>query len=290
MTTELSDLELAKLQEYIMRNNTFRRFMSKNQTKSVIEQIQKNKKEHRNLIIEFLGETGTGKSYSSIALGLRTDPNLNVDKIVFTMRDLIESAPKLYNGKPITLINDEQIHTFGIGSYRIRSQFSDFLETIRKKEISIFRNSPTRKFNIDSDLSHFIFVTFGGFIDKHEETNRVAICDNSFNCLGFVEFDNPAKTNPKLIKAYEKKKDAFLNDLMGNDAESTFMRDAKKLMESHEFNDFLAGVNKVSREDLFNFVDYMRPELRRGNEASEILSALMFCMKMGSKFNEKLYR
>ena len=38
---------------------------------------------------EFPGETGSGKSLSSIRLAERVDPNFNVDRIVFTVQDFL---------------------------------------------------------------------------------------------------------------------------------------------------------------------------------------------------------
>ena len=46
-------------------------------------------KKNRNLIALFIGDTGSGKSLSSIRLAEAVDPNFNVDRIVFTVKDFI---------------------------------------------------------------------------------------------------------------------------------------------------------------------------------------------------------
>ena len=45
--------------------------------------------ENRNANLIFVGDTGSGKSYSAIYLGEQVDPNFSVDRIVFTTRDFI---------------------------------------------------------------------------------------------------------------------------------------------------------------------------------------------------------
>lgn len=285
---DLTDLEYARFRRMLEVKPSFKNFLRKNKTDAFLREMNKIKKDKRNLLAEVVGETGTGKSYSSIALALRNDSEFSADKIFFTQRDLIEKARDVYAGKPITLINDEQTKIIGIGTYRILSQYNDFLETIRKKQISIVRNSPTRKHYVNMNLSHYLLQTFSGFIDEKRGILRAALCDNLFYCLGFVEFSNPVVAAPDLIKKYEKKKDKFLDEMLHDGSESTFLRDAEKLLNSSEFRQFADNNKKLSREDLFNFVDFMRPELKRGNEAVEVLSSLIFKIKM-SEYAYKLF-
>ena len=47
--------------------------------------IQKN----RNVIALFIGDTGSGKSLSSIRLAERVDSSFNVDRIVFTVQEFV---------------------------------------------------------------------------------------------------------------------------------------------------------------------------------------------------------
>lgn len=284
----LSELEKEKFEVRTVRNPSLKNFLRKNKTTAFLNQLDKLKVDKRNLLAEFIGKTGTGKSYSSIALALRNDPEFSADKIFFTQRELIEKTGELYKNKPITLINDEQVRNFGVGTYRIMSQYNDFLETIRKKQISVIRNSPTRKTNVSMNLSHFLIETFEGFIKLKDGILRAALCDANSHCFGYVEFSNPEVTAPKLIKAYEKQKDVFLAKSLGEGNESIFMRDADRLLISSEFIEFAENNKKLSRSDLFNFVDFMRPELNRGNEAVQILEAFIFKIKM-SKYVTKLY-
>ncbi len=44
---------------------------------------------NRNVIALFVGQTGSGKSYSAIRLAERVDPNFSVDRIVFTVEDFM---------------------------------------------------------------------------------------------------------------------------------------------------------------------------------------------------------
>ena len=50
----------------------------------LLQWIRNRIRKNRNLIALFIGDTGSGKSLSSIRLAERVDPNFNVDRIVFT--------------------------------------------------------------------------------------------------------------------------------------------------------------------------------------------------------------
>ena len=52
--------------------------------------IQRRIKENRNANLVFVGDTGSGKSYSSISLAEKIDPNFTADRIVFTTLDFLK--------------------------------------------------------------------------------------------------------------------------------------------------------------------------------------------------------
>lgn len=52
--------------------------------------IQRRIKENRNANLVFVGDTGSGKSYSSISLAEKIDPNFSADRIVFTTLDFLK--------------------------------------------------------------------------------------------------------------------------------------------------------------------------------------------------------
>ncbi len=55
----------------------------------LLQWIRNRIRKNRNLIALFIGDTGSGKSLSSIRLAERVDPNFNVDRIVFTVDDFL---------------------------------------------------------------------------------------------------------------------------------------------------------------------------------------------------------
>jgi predicted Zn finger-like uncharacterized protein len=55
----------------------------------LLQWIRNRIRKNRNLIALFVGDTGSGKSLSSIRLAERVDPNFNVDRIVFTVQDFL---------------------------------------------------------------------------------------------------------------------------------------------------------------------------------------------------------
>ena len=60
----------------------------------LLQWIRNRIRKNRNLIALFIGDTGSGKSLSSIRLAERVDPNFNVDRIVFTVKDFLELVNK----------------------------------------------------------------------------------------------------------------------------------------------------------------------------------------------------
>lgn len=52
--------------------------------------IQRRIKENRNANLVFVGDTGSGKSYSAISLAEKIDPNFTADRIVFTTLDFLK--------------------------------------------------------------------------------------------------------------------------------------------------------------------------------------------------------
>ena len=55
----------------------------------LLQWIHRRIKKNRNLIALFIGDTGSGKSMSSIRLAERVDPNFSVDRIVFTVKEFL---------------------------------------------------------------------------------------------------------------------------------------------------------------------------------------------------------
>ena len=56
----------------------------------LLQWIRNRIKKNRNLIALFIGDTGSGKSYSSIRLAETIDPGFSVDRIVFTVEDFMK--------------------------------------------------------------------------------------------------------------------------------------------------------------------------------------------------------
>jgi len=56
----------------------------------LLQWIRNRIRKNRNLIALFIGDTGSGKSMSSIRLAERVDPNFSVERIVFTVKDFLE--------------------------------------------------------------------------------------------------------------------------------------------------------------------------------------------------------
>ncbi len=119
--------------------------------------------ENKNFIVIFVGETGSGKSYSALALAEMIDPNFDISKVVYTPEEFFEVLDRV--GKGEVVIFDEA----GVGVparewQTIQNRLMSYvLQVFRYKNIGVIFTTPSSDF-IDKHvklLCHYQILVLG---------------------------------------------------------------------------------------------------------------------------------
>lgn len=213
------------------------------------EYVHKRIRENKNFMCCITGATGSGKTYSALRFGERWDKNFKPENIVFTPQDFIT----LLNGgtlkKGAVIVADE----FGVSmnSRNWQSQSNQMLnyilQTFRSKNYIVLFTSPDFGF-IDSSarkLFHCHMMTQGINLKKKECTLKPLMLQvnqtngdiyRKFLQVAFgkkrdikrinrIDVSLPSK---ELIKAYEIKKENFVDQLNKEIEEKLFANENKQ--------------------------------------------------------------
>jgi hypothetical protein len=159
----------------------------------------------RNISIEIWGEQGTGKSYSGLTLAYNWI-GTNA-KWYFYKDDVIKNLNLVK--PPFTCLLDEQNESgnFGLGSWRIATEYEGFLETMRKRQISFINCCPVSKI---LPICNYGIETF--YIDTKTKLVNAILYDRDGRGLGRIKIEHPE--NYMNLGEYENDKDAFLDKIL----------------------------------------------------------------------------
>lgn len=256
----------------------------KNMSEALRAKIQKFKKQKRNFLGTIQGSTGSGKSYTmlSIAHLISGSEGFPIENIFFRLSDAIRSFDKLEPGE--TILIDERTRIWGAGSHRIAAEWQNFTEVIRKFQINILNSTPREMMDV---LYTNRFETMPCQIDYVKEFARVAIQDQKKNTLGWIAVRHPKHTvGEKFINEYEKRKDAFLLDIMKHSDKGHIRSLADEFMEGQEYKYLLERFPSGPKYNMiFEAVDQKYPHLQRNQEVAEIARKVEYVqvMELGMK-------
>lgn len=176
-----------------------------------------------------VGEVGTGKSWSSIAIAERLDPSFNVDRVYFDIKSLLKDLKSNKIKATQAVILDEA----GVNASNRDSYMSDtnkvisFLnQTWRLKRIICFWTVPnisfidkgTRgSFNMIFETKRILksknrVVISGKNIQVNQQSGKVYM-KNWYDGANIIQYKCP-KPSLKLRRDYETKKEMFFNNLV----------------------------------------------------------------------------
>ncbi len=217
-----------KASEYFQPEEVENEYDNTHLEKSIwlIPYIRKRINENRNFIALFVGDTGSGKSYSAISLAEQIDPNFSVDQIVFTVQDFVHLLNHADMPKASCIIFDDA----GLGiNARLWQQlsvriFGMITQAYRFKQYITLITTPKMNFieKQSRQLIHLIFEATGkqGIMKPYrpfpspynpEQTWRkypTKTVDNRTITITSVRFKLPSE---KLRNAYEQKKMDYMN-------------------------------------------------------------------------------
>ena len=212
------------------RDSTFYRVIDNDYTSTMLETFneRKDKKGEMSFIASVFGSQGSGKSYMAISCCAYLDDDFTSDNIYFDYNKLVYDRKNI---RPHTaILMDEQLASFGVDSVRVNIILTGLKEQLRKRGIHFFFCSPVLR--EESQSSMYTIETL--FIQNQEcfcayRTNR------GLN-LGYVRVHHPLQyVNKEMLKAYEKKKDAHLDSLLGKDTTDDTSDRADMIIKDKKF-------------------------------------------------------
>jgi len=216
---------------------------------------------NKNALYTVSGPTGSGKSWSGLSICLLADPNFNVDKCVFTAKELMDlmSSDKLTSGSTV-LFDEAGVEMNSRTWNSITNKVLNYLiQTFRFRNIILIFTSPYLDF-IDSatrKLFHAEFETLS--IDEKKELCELKPKLLQYNSerrkfyrkylrvrtkKGYIPLKKWKVPKPpkKLIEEYEIKRKDFtrkLNERIMADLKRAQQKKRPKYMHTCEFCDYI---------------------------------------------------
>jgi len=230
----LSKMKRLELMAWMRNNPTFKRAtnprwdITKSFTRQLIE--RRDSKIPQNNILEIIGQTGSGKSESAIALCEQfIKKNGRKLFISFSSQEFIGMAKRMKPGD--CLLKDEQAKRVGQGSIREKLAELNLEEITRKSQRNFVFASPTMRLH---GAIHYRLYTL--MMDIENKCNRLAVIHPATNtCLGWmvVHILDP---NPYRA-AYDARKDEYIEEVVtGRLKNNALVRIAQGFVDDERFN------------------------------------------------------
>lgn len=301
---DLSDLkeytpkiDLDLIQRRFNEEYSFQTYFPHNSTKEILDKMEFQYSHDQNFIINSHGQPRSFKTYNNFSLPLQTShPIEDIETVFFRLEDLNEYAPHLHPCDSI--LSDEHDEAFGVGAKRLELEYVRMVETLGKRKINWFITSP-----IARARKHAYFLIRALRLADYRETINVKdaetgknrkegvigyseLTDNKDNTIGHLRVINPRILNNKLIDAYEKKKDDFLDSVQRKNTGDYLSEMAYIVIDTDLFKAFeskLKASAKKKKKEFFGMsfhtileiVNEKYPELRRNIEAQTIARKIM---------------
>ena len=189
---------------------------------------------NKNIIIEIVGEPGSGKSYSGSTIALFCNSVMNVPftikNFAWTNTDFIESVSTFQ--KRNTIVKDEQPRAiYGEGSVIEQVTMQDIEEIIRKAQINMVFISPESR-SWHSGV-HYILQTFDMSYTNRTNTLLVhpSTDHNLTEPIGAIILKHPVDAYPSfkpVLDQYEALKDEFISDATNQTSRAKFFMNLQK--------------------------------------------------------------
>lgn len=277
-----------------MRRNAFPTFelVEENDETSALEDWCRHRIQRRtaNVVLELVGRTGDGKSYSMLSLiafvmslhGKDVSREDIVNKLCFDIEEALEAKEHLDSPGDF-IARDEVPYEGGVGAMRQQQEWGNLAETIRKKQVHLFLATPTRK-----PLSVSMWVLEPIRMSSEDEVVLLALATNERRFLGHVIISHPKEfISEEAIQEYERIKNEFLNEIEGREAGGHIDEMAEELIEEYGLRLMRRGdslwkfaverdgeLEELNNSDVEELAVELHPVLgNRGNELDNVVSS-----------------
>lgn len=228
------------------------------------------------MLVSIVGQQGSGKSLSAISMCCFMDPTFDVSRIFFSYEELVNARHLLKENTAVLV--DEQSELFGLDSHRISIILQNLKEQLRKKSIHFFFCAPT--LYPESKTSMYIIECM--FIDYGTEECYAALKTRDELTLGHIAIPHPLKrledgttlASKELMDAYQKKKDAHLEKILGKKNVDMYEEWAEGVMKDPFFRKaeriYVKKMGYVPQGTLIQIINKIRPEFNAGVAVMEI--------------------
>jgi len=239
--------------------------------------------EHANVVMENIGRTGTGKSYTNMTLACQTDAKFSPKRnIHYSIETILNSPYK--SEEPISWMLDELARSWGIGSWRSTAEWENYIESIRKKQHSVFTATPTRK-----PLGTTMWCLEPMRMSREDEVVQASLSNDKRHTLGYVIISAPWHyLKRSVVEEYEDMKDEYLMKvLLRKGSDSTGDRIGELMKDFNFGKTDQNGIMRVTldgtvltTQDILELVNQKFPHLQRNNEAYAIAEGIKSRMKL----------
>lgn len=231
MKWDISTMMKTKFKQRGENNPSFYRVFDPeyNLTKPFFKDLAFRTTGERNVIIEITGGTGSGKSLVSITIAVKVMKKpITIDDICFTIDQLLDRSKNI--GKSHVMLQDEQINMLGAGSNREQYEKQTLEDTTRKFGLSIIFCSPTTREHTTAHYNLEIICR-----NNKKRITKVAIIGDKGQYIGYFVI-KVLGVNNKLWKAYEVKKDEFIEGVLNRSTARLSLNDmSKALIDDPQF-------------------------------------------------------
>jgi ABC-type dipeptide/oligopeptide/nickel transport system ATPase component len=271
---------------------TFYRFIDEDYTEifwNILTERADVTKEH-SVICSVVGEQGSGKSWSAIAMCHFMDPNFSHDKIFFSYNDLVHYRAKLKPHSAVLL--DEQTQSYGLDSNRVMIMLQSIKEQLRKKSIHLFFCSPV--LHPESSTSMYIIEVL--FVDKETSEAYACLKTRDGQTLGHIRIPSPLKpledgkplATEEFMERYETVKDEHLEKLLGQRHVDVFEDRADAVMTSKLFKTaekvYVKKLGYIPRDRVVQIINKLFPEYNAGVVPQEIAERIRMNRELAGKW------
>lgn len=233
-------------------------------------------KSQKNIAIEIWGEQGNGKSYSGLSIASGW---IGVDWDVYYLKDNVIKDLSIKT-PPYTVLLDEQNESgnFGLGSWRVASEYSGFMETMRKRQISFINCCPVSKI---LPLCNYGIEAF--YINEDKQECNCIVYDRNGLMLGKIIVPHPLTYMSRTeLDRYESMKDKYNDLLLHKNSEDRYSEMGDKFIQSDYWikikNQWVAKNPKkeIPIWLIEQSLNVFYPELKRNIEIIELVNVVRF--------------